>query len=113
MQSTKATNILLAIIAVCLVAIAMKPAGFLPEVSAQMSREDARERLSSISVTDKSIQQQVDAMRSIAAAIEKLADSGENIATSIEEVSRSLTRMTDRMAESSAAGSVVRTTPNP
>lgn len=108
MNSSRATNILLAIIAVALIAIALKPADLMPTAAAQVeryddTRADARERFTSITATDKAVQQQVEATREIATSIGRLADSGENIAKAIQDVSRSLTNLGDRIAESSAA----------
>lgn len=84
-ESSKVTNILLAIIAVCLVVIALKPAGLIPEAAAQRDRDASRDRFSSITATtDKAAAEQVAAVESVARAIENLAKATGDIAKAIE-----------------------------
>lgn len=85
-KSSRITNVLLGIIAVCLIAIAIKPAGVVSEATAQRARETtSAERFAGITATtQKQAQEQVDAVRSVASAIENLAKATEQIAKAIE-----------------------------
>ena len=88
-ESSKVTNVLLAIIAVCLIIIAIKPAPILPDAAAQQiggTTTDSRDRFAGITATtDKAAKEQIDAVRSVATAIESLAKATDNIARAIEQ----------------------------
>jgi len=101
-ESSKLTNILLAIIAVCLLAIAFKPTRFIPVRSAQAAVETEADRFAAITASDKAAQQQVEATRAIATAIDGLAKSTADIAKAVENLSRAVTDMGGRLAEGQA-----------
>jgi len=105
MQSSKLTNILLAVIAIGLLAIAFRPANFVPYASAQTagsSEATDLERISGLTTTSKQAQQQAEATRAIATAIEGLAKSTENIAKAIENLARAVTDVGMRLGEGQA-----------
>jgi hypothetical protein len=114
MQSSKATNILLAIIALCLIVIAMKPAGILPDASAQidrMSDRDAADRFTGITASDKAVQQQVQAINAIARSIDGVAQSGQEISKSLDGLSRAVLQVGSQLAESRMAGAAAGASP--
>jgi methyl-accepting chemotaxis protein len=104
-QSSKVTNVLLAIIAICLIAIALKPSGIFPVAPVQAavgSSLSDLDRLTEITATAKTGQQQVDAVRAVATAIDGLAKSTDGIAKSLDNISRAVTEMGARAAEAQA-----------
>ena len=105
MRSTKATNILLAIMAICLLAIALKPSGIFPVAPAQAASTSSSDldRMTDISATSKAAQQQVDAIRAVATAIDGLAKSNDGIAKSLDNIARTVADMGARAAEAQAA----------
>jgi hypothetical protein len=107
-DSSKVTNILLAIIAVCLLALVLRPAGILPSASAQLdpiSRDDPAARMTAITASARSVEQQADATRAVATAIDGLAKSVDNVARAIEQIGQTMMESGEREAES-AAGSL-------
>jgi len=111
-QSSKVTNILLAIIAICLLAIVLKPAGVLPTATAQLraAGSDA-DRFAEITASSKAVKEQVAAIGSIATAIEGLAESAKEIAQAIDNLARATTEAGGETAEAQAASVGVPVTP--
>ncbi|MBM3334249.1 hypothetical protein FJY63_06270 [Candidatus Sumerlaeota bacterium] len=107
MTSSKVTNILLAVIAACLVVIALRPAVVRP-VAAQVlgSAGNDVQRLSSITATSKELQQQVDAIKAVATSIDSLARNTGEIAKSLDGMTAAVRELGLRLAES-RAGAVV------
>lgn len=114
-HSSKLTNMLLAVIAACLVVIALKPLGVLPAASAQLTAPptvEETERFTAITAVDKAAKEQAEALRSIAAAIEDLAKSTEEVAKAIQDLGRMVGGAARGMAEGEAASpTVIETTP--
>lgn len=102
-QSSKLTTILLAIIAVCLLAIVLKPAGVLPTAEAQLGATDQTEAFAAITASSKAAKEQVVATRAIATSIDGLAKSTQAVATAIDNLARATTAAGSTMAESQAA----------
>ena len=106
LESSKVTNVLLAVIAVCLIAIAFRPTLITP-VSAQAARaidgESDNDRFAAISTVNKTAALQADATRAIATSIDGLAKSTADIAKALDSLSRAVMDMGGRMAEGQAA----------
>jgi len=104
MESSKLTNILLAIIAACLVAFLVRPPAVVPSASAQAGlREDETNRFTAITATSKAVKEQVQAIRAIATSIDGLSKSAEKIAESIDNLAAAITQIGGSVAESKAA----------
>jgi len=102
--SSRLTHLLLAIIALCLVVIAVKPVPILPDVSAQAAApaydrdrpfpdrrsRDAEELTASITAANPSGEAQAAATLRVAAAIETLAKNNLRVADAIDSVARSI-----------------------
>jgi peptidoglycan hydrolase CwlO-like protein len=101
-ESSRLTNILLAIIAICLLVIAFRPASVVPTAGAQAAIDNAADRFSDITATNKSAMAQVDAIRAVATAIDGLAKSTGDIAKAMDNLSRSVTDVGGRVAEGQA-----------
>ena len=114
-QSSKVTNVLLAIIALCLAVIAFKPASVFPPASAQAAvAETETERFTGITAATKDAQIQADATRAIATSIDGLAKSTERMAEAMDALARTVGDMASKSAESQAAspgGAVISVTP--
>jgi hypothetical protein len=114
-ESSKLTNVLLAIVAVCLLAIAFKPAGVIPSATAQaaIGGETDADRFASITATNKSAMAQAEATKAIATAIDGLAKSTADIAKALDNLSRAVTDMGGRMAEGQAGAAAAGTAATP
>ena len=106
LESSKVTNVLLAVIAVCLIAIAFRPTLITP-VSAQAARgvdsENDNERFAAISTVNKTAAQQAEATRAIATSIDGLSKSTADIAKALDSLARAVMDMGGRVAEGQAA----------
>jgi hypothetical protein len=117
-QSSRATNFLLAVIAVCLVIIALRPADLLPiRAAAAQDRQGYQERgmnaeqtrqaasqMSAITAPDPSAQLQADALHSIAASFDSMARSFESISKSVDDLSRTASVISERMGGQAQPG---------
>jgi len=106
LQSSKVTNVLLAIIAACLLIIAFRPMSVVPPAAAQAlpgAAETDTDRFTAITAPSKSAQMQADATRMVAASIDGLAKSTEKIAQAVDNLSRAVTDMAAKSAEGAAA----------
>ncbi len=112
-QTAKLTNILLAIIAVCLVALVLKPTPVVPPAAAQALVAETDMDRTGMGAASKIAQAQVEAIKAVAEAIDKLARSGDKIALSLDNIGTALSELGGKVAESSAArpGGVIVTTP--
>ncbi len=102
-QTSKLTNILLAIIAVCLAALVLKPTNVVPPASAQALTIESDMDRTGMGAASKIAQAQVEAIKAVADAIEKLAKSGDKIALSLDNIGTALNELGGKVAESSAA----------
>ena len=108
MTSSKMTNVLLAMIAACLVVIALRPAVVRP-VAAQLlaPAESDVQRLTSITATSKELQLQVDAIKTVASSIDSLAKNTGEIARALDGMTRAVSDLGLRIAESRAGAAVM------
>ncbi len=106
-QSSRVTNVLLAIIAICLLVIAFRPPSVTrPAAAAYGDVSDAdRDRLTQLTAADKSSMAIADATRAIATSIDGLARNTDKIAQALDQLGRSVTEMGAKSAESQAAAS--------
>jgi len=109
--SSRLTNILLAIIAICLLAIAFRPASVVPPAAAQAVAETDADRFASITATNKAAVAQAEATKAIATAIDGLAKSTDKIAMALDNLARSVIDMGGRMAESQAGAAAATVAP--
>mgnify|MGYP001117270009 CR=1 FL=1 len=107
MTSSKMTNVLLAMIAACLIVIALRPAVVRPVAAQALGPSESDvQRLTSITATSKELQLQVDAIKAVASSIDSLAKNTGEIAKALDGMTRAIGDLGLRMAESRAGAPV-------